>query len=144
MLQALFSFCEGIEIEGLETLPQNINEYVAVIIEKKIDFVIIDHELEKMVSYKGIDALKAIREYDNTIYAILLTNFPLTDYKDELGNYDFQLNKNELRESGKIQELADKIRRACELRADNKVLAAMDVKQQEQERLLAELKKILQ
>ena len=48
MLQALFSFCEGIEIEGLETLPQNINEYVAVIIEKKIDFVIIDHELEKM------------------------------------------------------------------------------------------------
>mgnify|MGYP006967413801 CR=1 FL=1 len=57
---------------------------------------------------------------------------------------DFQLNKNELRESGKIQELADKIRRACELRADNKVLAAMDVKQQEQERLLAELKKILQ
>ena len=115
-----------------------------MIIEKKIDFVIIDHELEKMVSYKGIDALKAIREYDNTIYAILLTNFPLTDYKDELGNYDFQLNKNELRESGKIQELADKIRRACELRADNKVLAAMDVKQQEQERLLAELKKILQ
>lgn len=143
MLRALFSFCEGIEIEGVASaFPQNAEDFVSIIKEKDIDFVIVDHELEKMVTYKGIDALKAIRTYDENIYAILLTNYPLTDYKDELGNYDFQLTKEELREPGKVQELVAKIKRACELRADNRVLAAMSAKHEEQKQLLEELKKI--
>ena len=87
--QARFELFEGISIKGLEVLPSNVEEYYPIIVRDDIDFLIIDHELDKqMVSYKGCDALNEIRKYDSTIYAILLTNYPLEDYKEELGAYD--------------------------------------------------------
>ena len=93
-----------------------------------------------MVSYKGCDALNEIRKYDSTIYAILLTNYPLEDYKEELGAYDYQLTKSEMKEPGKIDEVVQKIKRACELRRDNKMLAEMEQRQKEKEELINELK----
>ncbi len=139
--QARFDLLDGISIKGLEVLPDKVEDFYPIIVRDHIDFLIIDHELDKqMVSYKGCDALKEIRKQDSTIYAILLTNYPLADYKDELGAYDFQLTKSEMKEPGKIEEVVQKIRRACELRCDNKVLAEMELRQKEKEDLINELK----
>ncbi len=141
--QARFELFEGIQIKGLEKLPDKAEELYTVVVEEQIDFLIIDHELDKQpVSYKGSDALNEIRRHDNTIYAILLTNYPLEDYKDELGAYDYQLTKGELKQPGKIEEVVQKIRRACELRCDNRLLAEMEARQKEKEALISELKQI--
>ena len=139
--QARFALIEGISRTGWEVLPSNVEEYYPIIVRDDIDFLIIDHELDKqMVSYKGCDALNEIRKYDSTIYAILLTNYPLEDYKEELGAYDYQLTKSEMKEPGKIDEVVQKIKRACELRRDNKMLAEMEQRQKEKEELINELK----
>lgn len=139
--QARFDLFEGISIKGLEVLPSKVEDFYPIIIRDHIDFLIIDHELDKQkVSYKGCDALNEIRKHDSTIYAILLTNYPLADYKEELGTYDYQLTKSEMKERGKIEEVVQKIRRACELRCDNKLLAEMELRQKEKEKLIDELR----
>lgn len=140
--QARFDLFEGISIKGLEVLPGKVEDFYPIIVREHIDFLIIDHELDKqMVSYKGSDALNEIRKHDSTIYAILLTNYPLEDYKEELGAYDYQLTKSEMKETGKINEVVQKIKRACELRRDNKILAEMEQRQKEKEELINELKR---
>lgn len=139
--QARFDLFEGISIKGLEVLPDKVEDFYPIIVREHIDFLIIDHELDKqLVSYKGCDALNEIRRHDSTIYAILLTNYPLADYKEELGAYDYQLTKSEMKEAGKIEEVVQKIKRACELRCDNKLLAEMELRQKEKEELINELR----
>lgn len=139
--QARFELFEGIRLKGLEVLPDKVEEFYSIVMNEKIDFLIVDHELDKQkVSYKGSDALKEIRKYDSTMYAILLTNYPLEDYKEELGAYDYQLTKKEMKEQGKIEEVVQKIKRACELRQDNKMLAEMEQRQREKEELIDKLK----
>lgn len=141
LMRGRFSFYQGIKLFALESFPKTLDGLYDEIIDKKIDFLIVDHELDKIaVSYKGIDVLREIRKHDSNIYAVLLTNYPLDDYKDELGEYDFQLNKADLADSGKMRELVDKIRRACALRADNNILSLMDSKQKLLEQLLKEIR----
>lgn len=141
--QARFDLFEGISIKGLDQLPDKVEDFYPLIVRDHIDFLIIDHELDKqLVSYKGCDALNEIRKHDSTIYAILLTNYPIADYKEELGTYDYQLTKGEMKEDGKIEEVVQKIKRACELRRDNKLLAEMEQRQREKEELINELKNI--
>lgn len=140
--QARFELFEGIRIKGLDILPDAVEEFYSIVMNEQIDFLIVDHELDKQkVPYKGSDALKEIRKYDSTIYAILLTNYPLEDYKEELGAYDYQLTKTEMKEPGKIEEVVQKIKRACELRRDNKMLAEMEQRQKEKDELISELKR---
>lgn len=140
--QARFDLFEGVSIKGLEALPGKVEDFYPIIVREHIDFLIIDHELDKqMVSYKGSDALNEIRKHDSTIYAILLTNYPLEDYREELGAYDYQLTKSEMKETGKINEVVQKIKRACELRCDNKILAGMEQRQKEKEEFINELKR---
>ena len=128
VLQARLEKFNDICIEGLEEFPQKPGEF---------------YELDKQkVLYKGSDALREIRKQDNTIYAILLTNYTLEEYKDELGAYDFQLTKKEMKDPGKVNEIVQKVRRACELRCDNKVLAEMEQRNREKEELIKELKQI--
>ncbi len=137
--QARFDLYD-IQIKGLEQLPKRIEDFYPIVVREHIDFLIIDHELDKqMVSYKGSDALNEIRKHDSTIYAILLTNYNLDDYKEELGAYDYQLTKGEMAQPGKIDEVVQKIRRACELRCDNKVLAELEQRHKEKEELIREL-----
>ena len=141
LMQGRFSLYEGIKILGLDSFPQNLDGIYDVVIEKDVDFLLVDHELDKVsVPYKGIDVLREIRKQDENIYAVLLTNYPLEDYKDELGEYDFQLNKKELADSGKMKELVAKIRRACALREDNDMLASMDEKRRELEKTLQRMR----
>ena len=57
-----------------------------------------------------------------------------------MGAYDYELTKSEMKEPGKIDEVVQKIKRACELRRDNKMLAEMEQRQKEKEELINELK----
>ncbi len=145
MLQAWFELYSKKEIElvGVDVFPQQLNEFYDIVIDKNIDFLIVDHELDKVpVSYKGIDVLKEIRKNDRNIYAILLTNFSLDNYREELGEYDFQLEKRELQDPEKVKELVVKIKRACDLRSDNDILAGMVEVQKEEDALLQLLEQV--
>lgn len=140
LMQGRFSLFLGIELIGIDTYPQVLNGFYDYVVENNVDFLLIDHELEKAsVAYKGIDVLREIRSHDSNIYAVLLTNYPLDDYKDELGEYDYQLNKEELKDTKKMQELVAKIRRACTLRKDNDTLASMNEKNEELNSLLQQI-----
>lgn len=143
LMQGRFSLFPGIELIGMDTFPQTLNSFYDYVVEHDVDFLLVDHELEKVsVNYKGIDALREIRNHDNNIYAVLLTNYPLDDYKDELGEYDYQLNKEELKDTKKMQELVAKIRRACTLRKDNDTLACMNEKNKELNFLLQQMNEV--
>jgi len=114
---------EGFEMETIQQLPANLEEIYPLILELQADFLLVDHELNKKVSYTGYDALKEIRKHDSTIYAILLTNFRVEDFKAEFGSYDLEIHKSQLSDDDKLQEISAKIRRACERSKDIKVLA---------------------
>lgn len=140
LMQGRFSLFPGIELIGIDIYPQTLESFYDYVVEHDVDFLLVDHELEKVsVDYKGIDVLREIRNHDSNIYAVLLTNYPLDDYKDELGEYDYQLNKKELTDTKKMHELVAKIRRACTLRKDNDTLAYMNEKNEELNYLLQQI-----
>ena len=112
VIQVLFSQ-EGFEIVPLPCLPLDINELYPLILQQEADFLLIDHQLNKKVSYTGYDALQEIRRHDSTIYAVLLTTFKVEDFKEEFGIYDLEVNKSQLNDDTKLSEIAEKIRRAC-------------------------------
>lgn len=142
LMQGRFSLFPGIKLIGIDTYPQTLNKFYDFVVENDVDFLLIDHELEKAsVDYKGIEVLREIRSHDGNIYAVLLTNYPLGDYKDELGEYDFQLNKAELKDSKKMNELITKIKRACALRKENNTLSFMNEKNEELNFLLQQISK---
>lgn len=127
---------EGFDMIHLPQLPKDIGELYPLVMEHRPDFLLIDHELNKLTGYTGYDALTEIRKYDRTIYAILLTNYKMEDYKDEFGAYDLQVHKSELAYDEKLSEIASKIRRACERSADLSVLVQLDeVRRLEEEKL---------
>ena len=140
LMQGRFSLFPGIQLIAIDTYPQTLNQFYDFVVEHDVDFLLVDHELEKAsVNYKGIDVLREIRNHDSNIYAVLLTNYPLDDYKEELGEYDYQLNKKELEDTKKMQELVAKIRRACTLRKDNATLGYMDEKKEELNLILEQM-----
>lgn len=140
LMQGRFSLFSGIKLIGIDKYPQTLNGFYDFVVENEVDFLLIDHELEKAsVGYKGIEVLREIRSHDSNIYAVLLTNYPLEDYRDELGEYDYQLNKAELKDTKKMNELIAKIRRACALRKDNSTLSFMSEKNQELKTLLQQI-----
>lgn len=140
LMQGWFSLFPGIKLIGIGKYPQTLNGFYDFVVENEVDFLLIDHELEKAsVDYKGIEVLREIRSHDSNIYAVLLTNYPLEDYRDELGEYDYQLNKAELKDTKKMNELIAKIRRACALRKDNSTLSFMSEKNQELKTLLQQI-----
>ena len=97
IMKGRFSLYQGINLIGLDSYPRTLNGFYDIVIEHNVDFLLVDHELDKaLVDYKGIDVLREVRKHDSHIYAVLLTNYNLDDYRDELGEYDFQLNKEEL------------------------------------------------
>ncbi len=143
LMQGRFSLFPGIRLIGIDVYPQTLNGFYDFVIENDVDFLLIDHELEKAsVNYKGIEVLREIRSHDSNIYAVLLTNYPLDDYKDELGEYDYQLNKAELKDTKKMNELIAKIKRACALRKDNNTLSFMSEKNEELKALLQQISEV--
>lgn len=45
---------EGLKLDCLDKLPLTVDSYYDIILEKNVDFLIIDFHLEKQVTYKGI------------------------------------------------------------------------------------------
>ena len=127
---------EGFDMTYLPQLPKDIGELYPMVMDHRPDFLLIDHELNKLTGYSGYDALTEIRKHDRTIYAILLTNYKMEDYTDEFGAYDLQVHKSELSSDEKLSEITSKIHRACERSADLSVLAQLDeVRKLEEEKL---------
>lgn len=120
---------EGLKLESLERLPSSVEEYYDIILEKDVDFLVIDFHLEKQVTYKGIDVLREIRKHDSTIYAVLLTNYELNDFADQFGDYDYELQKSTI--TTRYKDVAEKIKRACDLRKDNLIYRSIELKQQQ-------------
>lgn len=138
---ALFEeYDSDISIIGLNDLPENLTDIYPILLEKKPDFIIIDHELNKKVTYNGWDVLKEIRKQDATIYVILLTNFPLKDFKEEFYDYDKEIQKQNLEDQ--IYDVVRKVRRACELRADNLMLEEMQCQINQEKKKLSALEEI--
>lgn len=46
---------EGLKLDCLDKLPLTVDSYYDIILEKNVDFLIIDFHLEKQVTYKGIN-----------------------------------------------------------------------------------------
>ncbi len=127
---------EGFEIVEYPFLPERKEDLYSELIKLKPDFLLIDHELNKRVSYTGYDALKEIRKSDSTIYAVLLTNFPKEDFKGEFGSYDLEVNKSELCDDDKLKDISEKIRRACDRNLELEMLArASQAQKNEEEKL---------
>lgn len=131
---------EGLKLEYLDKLPSKVNDYYDIILEKNIDFLIIDFHLEKQVTYKGIDVLREIRRHDSTIYAVLLTNYALEDFADQFGDYDYELQKSSI--TTRYKDVAEKIKRACDLRKDNLIYKAVEIKQQQETETIRLLQEI--
>lgn len=135
VIQTLFEQ-EGLEVEALSGLPESKEDLYALLLEKKADFLLIDHELNKKVNYNGYEALQSIRDQDSTLYAVLLTNFRVEEFKNEFGIYDMEVYKGDLHLDNKLQEICEKIKRACARADDAKSLAcAKESRKYAEERL---------
>ena len=104
---------EGLKLDCLDKLPLTVDSYYDIILEKNVDFLIIDFHLEKQVTYKGTDVLREIRKHDSTIYAVLLTNYELDDFADQFGDYDYELQKSEI--TSRYKDVAEKIKGAMHM-----------------------------
>ncbi|NMM65821.1 response regulator [Clostridium sp. P21] len=131
---------EGLELECLDKLPENLERFYDIVLEKNVDFLIIDYHLDKQVTYKGIDVLREIRKSDSTIYAVLLTNYQLEDFADQFGDYDYELKKDTIVE--RYKDVAEKIKRACELRKENLIYKSIDGQQSEESDTIKLLREI--
>ena len=114
---------EGLKLLNLSKLPKNVEDYYNIILEDSIDFLIVDFHLDKQVAYKGIDVLREIRKHDSSIYAVLLTNYELENFAP-FSDYDYELKKSQLVD--RYKDVAEKIKRACGLRIENEILAAIE------------------
>lgn len=127
---------EGLEITPLSELPDDKEDLYPLLLEHQADFLLIDHELNKKVNYNGYEALQAIRGQDSTLYAVLLTNFKVEDFKEEFGIYDMEVNKEDLENDDKLREICEKIKRACARADDAEALAcAKESRKYAEERL---------
>lgn len=86
---------KNISLLPYEELPADIEDIYQRILDKNVDFVIIDYDLGKeAVKYTGIDVLKSIREQDAEIYIIYLTNKDFVE--DHIGDFDQTVKKKDL------------------------------------------------
>lgn len=139
--QALFSQ-EGFEIVPLPRLPLDVKDIYPLVLQQNADFLLIDHQLNKKVSYNGYEALQEIRRHDSTIYAVLLTTFKVEDFKAEFSLYDLEVNKDQLNNDAKLSEISEKIRRACVRATDADALAHAQESRKFAEESLAFLRQI--
>ena len=131
---------EGLNLECINKLPAKLEGFYDIVLERDVDFLIIDYHLDKQVTYKGIDVLREIRKHDSTIYAVLLTNYQLEDFADQFGDYDYELKKDAIVE--RYVDVAEKIKRACELRKENIIYQGIEQQEEEESDTIKLLKEI--
>ncbi len=113
------------EICTIQPLPKNIDDYYKYILKEEIDFVIIDNELKKQVTYTGLEILKEIRKQDNNIFIVLLTSFDYDEYVNALGELDYAIKKQDFG-INEARNLARKIKRAYQLGEEIKINNEID------------------
>lgn len=113
------------EIYTIQPLPRDINEYYKYILKEEIDFIIIDNELKRQVTYTGLDVLKEIRKQDNNIFIALLTSFDYDEYINELGELDYAIKKQDFTIDA-ARNLSKKIKRAYQLGEEIKINNQID------------------
>lgn len=126
----------GFEIYSINPLPKNIDEYYKYILSEEIDFIIIDNELKRQVTYTGLDVLKEIRKQDSNIFIVLLTSFDYDEYVIALGELDYAIKKQDFNIAA-ANNLSKKIKRAYLLGEEIKINKEID---KEIERLNEKLK----
>lgn len=131
---------EDLHLECIDKLPATLDGFYDIVLERDVDFLIIDYHLDKQVTYKGIDVLREIRKHDSTIYAVLLTNYQLEDFADQFGDYDYELKKDAIVE--RYVDVAEKIKRACELRKENMIYKGIEQQAEEESDTIKLLKEI--
>jgi DNA-binding NarL/FixJ family response regulator len=131
---------EGLHLECIDKLPAALDGFYDIVLERDVDFLIIDYHLDKQVTYKGIDVLREIRKHDSTIYAVLLTNYQLEDIAKQFGDYDYELKKDAIVE--RYVDVAEKIKRACELRKENMIYKGIEQQAEEESDTIKLLKEI--
>ena len=131
---------EGLHLECINELPATLEGFYDIVLKRDVDFLIIDYYLDKQVTYKGIDVLREIRKYDSTIYAALLTNYQLKDFADQFGDYDYELQKDTIVE--RYVDVAEKIKRACDLRKENMIYKVIVHQEEEESDTIKLLKEI--
>lgn len=131
---------EGLHLECIDKLPATLDGFYDIVLERDVDFLIIDYHLDKQVTYKGIDVLREIRKHDSTIYAVLLTNYQLEDFADQFGDYDYELKKDAIVD--RYVDVAEKIKRACELRKENMIYKGIEQQAEEESDTIRLLKEI--
>ena len=131
---------EGLQLEYIEKLPEKLDGFYDIVLERNVDFLIIDYHLDKQVSYKGIDVLREIRKHDSTIYSVLLTNYQLEDFAEVFGDYDYELKKDTLVD--RYKDVSEKIKRACDLRKENVIFHEMEKQAEEESNTIKLLKEI--
>ncbi len=113
------------EIYTIQPLPKEMSEYYKYILKEEIDFIIIDNDLKKQVTYMGVDVLKEIRKQDNNIFIVLLTSFDYDEQGDELGELDYAIKKQEFTIDA-ARNLSKKIKRAYQLGEEIKINNQID------------------
>lgn len=131
---------EDLHLECINKLPSTLEGFYDIVLEREVDFLIIDYHLDKQVTYKGIDVLREIRKHDSTIYAVLLTNYQLEDVADHFGDYDYELKKDAIVD--RYVDVAEKIKRACELRKENMIYQGIEQQEEEESDTIKLLKEI--
>ena len=85
---------KNISLLPYEELPADIEDIYQRILDKNVDFVIIDYDLGKQaVKYTGIDVLKSIREMDNVVKRLvraLSRDLAIKNERDIKMNYELQ------------------------------------------------------
>lgn len=134
----------GFEIIYLENLLDSPEKYYDFICENNVDFIIIDNHLDKQaVNYDGFKILQEIRKQDPNIYILLLTNFEY-ESKDNLGDLDQTVNKEDFVK--KFSEITERIKRAhlrrISMNAAEDIKDVLDLKIKESNKQLVELDRI--
>ncbi|MEC0210989.1 response regulator [Paenibacillus ehimensis] len=102
---------EGIELHYKEELLESPNQYYDLFCELKINFLIIDKNLDKKgMGYSGLDVLKEIRKQDSNIYIVLITSYVNEIEIKDLSEFDQVIDKGNL--ESELDSLIIRIKRS--------------------------------
>lgn len=124
---------QDIELIPVEQFPESPKDFWKIVIEKNVDFIIIDNHLhKKKVSYKGLEILSEIRKMDSEIYVLYLTSKGFSSNDDYLSDFDQEIDKNDFSEE--FPKIIQRIKRAASRDLAYKLEREIETVQKEQEK----------
>ena len=131
-----------IELIDIDTFPPQASDFWNIVLEKDVDFIIIDNHLhKKSVPYNGWDVLKEIRDHDSEIYIIYLTSKGISIDEPLLSHFDLEVDKLNLDQE--FQTIAQRIHRAYSRDVSLKMEREIDKARELQQKYFEERMKIL-